>query len=224
LSNRGLIVFVTAVHASVGFAYAANYQDVLTGNWIQSANGERMRIGKDGEVVFFPVLGAEEIKGILSVGAATDGGNITIKLENSHVCVYRATVLKQAQSINLKLVNGEAATSAKNGCIYGIFNKAELWPEPPSTEETPGVGAVKPEGAVSQLSVESIKPDFNHASKSSSGTVSFKWQTGGGVVRLVVRFTSATDDQAAVEQALSILQDAAPALGSAIKGINTRNR
>jgi hypothetical protein len=133
------------------------------------------------------------------------------------VCVYRATLLKQAQSVNLKLLSGEPSASAKDGCIYGIFNKAELWPGTSETEETAGQTGNKPEKAANQLSVESIKTDFTHVSKPSSGTVSFKWQTSGGVVRIIVKVTSATDEKAAVDQALSLLQDAAPALGAAIR-------
>jgi hypothetical protein len=104
-----LSIFVTAIFAGLPLGRAAHSQDLLVGNWIQSVNGERMRIEKDGQVVFSPVVGTDEVRGTLSVGAAAEGGNITIKVGTSHVCVYRATLLKQAQAVNLKLLNGEAA-------------------------------------------------------------------------------------------------------------------
>jgi hypothetical protein len=88
LSGRGLSVFFIIFFAGMPSACAVHSQELLIGNWIQSVNGERMRIGKDGQVVFSPVLGTDEIKGTLSVGAAADGGNITIRIGGDHVCVY----------------------------------------------------------------------------------------------------------------------------------------
>lgn len=206
---------------------SATPSDVLIGNWIQVSGGEKMRVNPDGRVSFYPVVGSGEIKGTLIVEPTAEGGNVAIRLESGDNCIYRVSVLKERQSINLKLLDGRSASSAMNGCVYGIFSRAENWPGDETQEQGEVAGRKgnqNAEFALSKMKVESIKIEYKSTTGAIDGSVLFKLETDNGPIKLISRFKSAKDTKEAIDQGLNTLSKSVAALPSAIETLRKEEK